>query len=233
MAGYSDTEIETAVSRFVQSKLKIERDALGPVDLGTKFDEVIQLIASTLVYDPNAIFYVINLATNKLNVSVNLAIEYAEDIEEAIAEMGYRSKDITRTTLLGDAAAALLTVDQILTDNSAISSRAFTRYQQAVDNFVAASLEPNIKKSNQIVRPPQLARQAVLSTVASLSTTYEDILSTLTQVRGMLDEFNGLNHDDDPRERGLIGSDGKHTSEQGQQLIADLLSGSGYDPVEP
>jgi hypothetical protein len=47
------------------------------------------------------------------------------------------------------------------------------------------------------------------------------------------DEFNGLSHDDDPRERGLIGPDGKHTSEQGQQVIADLLSGLGYEPVEP
>lgn len=193
MAGYSDAEVEAAVSRFVQSTIRIEKDALGPVDIGSKFNEVLQLISSALVYDPNAIFYVIYLATNKLNVIVESALEYIEDVSDAIDEMGYHSKDITRTTLLGDAAAALLTVDQILTDNGAISNRAFTRYQQAVDDFVRVSIEPNIKQSGQVVRPPQLARQDVLVTIPNLSTAYTDILDTLAQVRLMLDEFNDLN----------------------------------------
>ncbi len=47
------------------------------------------------------------------------------------------------------------------------------------------------------------------------------------------DVFNGSNHDEDPREKGYIGSDGVHASEQGQQVIADLLSEAGYEPVEP
>lgn len=45
--------------------------------------------------------------------------------------------------------------------------------------------------------------------------------------------FNGLNHDEDPREKGYIGFDGEHTSKQGQQVTADLLSEAGYEPVEP
>lgn len=193
MAGYKDEEIESAVSRFVQSTIRIEKDALGPVDIGSKFNEVLQLISSTLVYDPNAIFYVIYLATNRLNVVVETAIEYVEDILEAIDELGYNTKEVTRTTLLGDAAAALLTVDQILTDKNAISSRAFTRYKEAVDGFTVASLEPNIKKASQIVRPPQLARTDLLTSIASLSDSYADILDTLSQIRKMLEEFNELN----------------------------------------
>lgn len=193
MAGYKDTEIEAAVSRFVKSAIRIEKDALGPVDMGSKFDEVLQLFSSTLTYDPNAIFYVIYLATNKLNAVVETALEYIEDMYEAIGELGYHTEDVTRTTLLGDAAAALLTVDQILTDKSVISSKAFTRYQQAVDAFIRYSIEPNIKQSGQVVRPPQLARQSIFSTISNLSTTYEDILSTLEQISAMLEEFNSLN----------------------------------------
>jgi hypothetical protein len=193
MAGYNDTEITEAVSKFVQSNIRINRDALGPVDIDSKFSEVLRLFSSTLVYDPNAVFYIIYLATNKLNVDVELAIEYVEDLEEAITEMGYYAKDVTRTTLLGDAAAALLTVDQILTDKSVISSRAFTRYQQAVDEFIQASLEPNIKQSGEVVRTAQLARQASATTISNLSTAYSSILTKLSQIRSMLDEFNGLN----------------------------------------
>jgi hypothetical protein len=46
------------------------------------------------------------------------------------------------------------------------------------------------------------------------------------------DVFNGINHDEDPREKGYIGSDGVHASIEGQQVIADLISALGYEPVE-
>jgi hypothetical protein len=46
------------------------------------------------------------------------------------------------------------------------------------------------------------------------------------------DAFNGTNHDEDPREKGYIGSDGIHASIQGRQVIADLLSEVGYEPIE-
>jgi lysophospholipase L1-like esterase len=47
------------------------------------------------------------------------------------------------------------------------------------------------------------------------------------------DAFNGSNHGEDPREKGYIGSDGTHASEKGQQVVANLLSEAGYEPVEP
>ena len=47
------------------------------------------------------------------------------------------------------------------------------------------------------------------------------------------DIFNGPNHNEDPREKGYIGSDGVHASDKGQQVIADLLSKAGYKPIEP
>lgn len=46
------------------------------------------------------------------------------------------------------------------------------------------------------------------------------------------DAFNGSLHNEDPRERGYIGTDGIHASEKGRQVIADLLSEAGYLPVE-
>ena len=48
----------------------------------------------------------------------------------------------------------------------------------------------------------------------------------------LYDEFNGLDHNEDPREKGYIGDDGMHASEKGRQAIADLLSEVGYDPVK-
>lgn len=47
------------------------------------------------------------------------------------------------------------------------------------------------------------------------------------------DAFNGPNHDEDPREKGYIGPDGEHTSEEGQKVIADLFRELGYEPLGP
>lgn len=46
------------------------------------------------------------------------------------------------------------------------------------------------------------------------------------------DAFNGSNHNEDPREKGYIGADGIHASEEGRQVVADLLSAAGYEPIE-
>lgn len=48
-----------------------------------------------------------------------------------------------------------------------------------------------------------------------------------------LDAFNGSNHDEDPREKGYIVSDGEHPSELAAQYTAELLSQMGYEPVSP
>ena len=192
MAGFKDSEIESAVSGYVQSKIRIEKSSLGPVSVASKFEEVTKLISSTLTYDPNAIFYVIFLATNKLNAEVETAIGYVEDVAQAIEEMGKTTADITRTTLLGDAAAALLTVDEVLTSSSVISGQAYNRYLASVDKFITASLAPNIRSGGQIVRPPQLARAESLSALSVLQDAYEALLAKVDQIQQMLSEFTAL-----------------------------------------
>jgi len=47
------------------------------------------------------------------------------------------------------------------------------------------------------------------------------------------DAFNGANHNEDPREKGYIRSDGEHPSDLASQYTAKLLSQMGYEPVSP
>ena len=193
MAGYKDAEISQVVSKYVKSKLTISTSPLGPTDAGSKFNEVIELFSSTLVYDPNSIFYLIYLASNRLNVDVKALLEYVDDIIVAIGEMTKVTKDVTNTTPLGDAATALLSVDQILTSNGAISSKAFSSYKTSVTKFIDDSLKQNVKSGSNIVRPPQLARTEAKTDLSALSAGYKTLLTNVDLLVGMLDEFNGLN----------------------------------------
>jgi len=47
------------------------------------------------------------------------------------------------------------------------------------------------------------------------------------------DAFNGPNHDEDPREKGYIRSDGEHPTELASEYTAKLLADIGYAPVIP
>lgn len=196
MADFSSTEIEAAVSQFVKSNISVQRDALGPIDLQSKFSEVLQLVSSTLIFDPNSIFYLIFLVSNKLNSLVETTLADVDDLTQAVKEMGHKTTKVTKTSLLGDAAAALFSVDQILNEQNVISQTPFTRYQRAVDAFTAASLAPNIRQvidlQVQVARPPQEARADSLTLLTSLSTNYATILSSLEQLEAMLDEFRSL-----------------------------------------
>jgi hypothetical protein len=52
-------------------------------------------------------------------------------------------------------------------------------------------------------------------------------------VAPVFEAFNGVNYDEDPREKGYISSDGEHTTSEGSQVIADTLRLLGYDITHP
>lgn len=47
------------------------------------------------------------------------------------------------------------------------------------------------------------------------------------------DEFNGPDHDEDPREKGYISIDGFHASTEGVYFQAEILHALGYDAIVP
>lgn len=192
MAGYTDTEIEDAVAEFVKSEVTVDREVLGPVNQESRFTEVMQLISSTLTFDPNSIFYLVFLVTNELNKLVEDAVEDVDDLLDAISEMSKRTTEVTQTALLGNAAVALLDVDRTVVSEGAISTNSFERYKSSLNQFITKSLKPNIKDGTNIVRPPQKARSDSKTLLSSLSTDWSDILDRVEQIKDMLDEFNDL-----------------------------------------
>ncbi len=52
-------------------------------------------------------------------------------------------------------------------------------------------------------------------------------------VAPVFETFNGVDHDEDPRDKGFITYDGIHTTDAGAQAIADDLSTLGYDITIP
>lgn len=197
MAGLTPVEIEAAaeaaVQQFVQSSVQVTTDVLGPIDVGSRFDEVVQLFSSTLIFDPNSLFYLIYLSSNKLCADVIAARNLLADVRSAIDEVKRKTTKVSQTTLLGDAAAALTVMGTILVQNSAVSEPPYTRYVTAVDSFRDVSLSPNIKSSGTLVRSPQEAKASAITSLTSLRTAYPDILNRANVLLSMVDQYIELN----------------------------------------
>lgn len=52
-------------------------------------------------------------------------------------------------------------------------------------------------------------------------------------VARVYDAFMGIDGTEDPRDKGLIGADGIHTTTEGAVLMADLFRELGYEPLSP
>ena len=83
-------------------------------------------------------------------------------------------------------------MDGTLDTNGTVSAGTFSQYQQNIDAFIDSALAPNIKQSGEIVRTPQQAKAESRTVLASLDAAYEDILSKVTVVSGILTAFNAL-----------------------------------------
>lgn len=200
MSNFTDTELEGAVSRYVRDEVKNERTDLGPLNADYTFKEVTDFASSTLVFDPSAIFYLMSLAANRVKQDVDQALLYLDDIQDAIDEVGSRTTKVTQTSLLEDAATALAAAETILTENDAITSRQFTRYEQSLNRFRDKSLTPNVRRETglgfpntyEVVRPPQQAQAAMKTDIPLLSELHTDILEEVSQLDGAFTEFLAL-----------------------------------------
>ena len=197
MAEFTDTEIENAVAGLVRSEIKTERDDLGPLNTDTTWTEVRELVASTLVFDPSAVFYLLSLAANRVNQDVESGITTLDDLITAIQEMGHTTKKVERTSLLEDAATALLDAERLLNEKGTLAERPYSRYNRALDQFEAASLEPNIRRATgsgwpetyKIARPPQKAQDAIKTAITVLAELHSTIVGEAAQLMAALAEF--------------------------------------------
>ncbi|HEX6231325.1 MAG TPA: SGNH/GDSL hydrolase family protein, partial [Actinomycetota bacterium] len=95
--------------------------------------------------------------------------------------------------------------------------RAVDHYNPVIGPWRAAGIEPECTAH----------WEAVASTVRQVASEYS------VPTASMYDTFNGPGHDEDPVEKGLIGSDGEHPSDKGKAVQVDVLDALGYEPIRP
>lgn len=95
--------------------------------------------------------------------------------------------------------------------------RAIDLYNPVISAWREAGIEPECTEHWELWS--SVIREAAESNGAVMVSTY--------------DLFNGPDHDEDPREKGYIGSDGEHTTPQGAAAIAAAIAAAGFESTTP
>src|SRR5690606_37414637 len=99
----------------------------------TPLEEVSELVNSTLLYDPDAVFYIVNQAAKALNNTVGVEVTICNDLLSAIDDLSMPDKPIESVSALSDASVSLSSMQSALARSGSVGTSVFNQYNSAID----------------------------------------------------------------------------------------------------
>lgn len=200
--GYSSDERDAAVSGLVQGTLSFPVDRLGVRNQATPFEEVRELANSALLYDPDAVFFIINQAAKALGNTVSTEVQTCNDLLDAVDDLSMPDKPIEDVGSLSDAATSLSIMQGALARRGVIGASEYGRYNAAIDR-AAKEIGRTAKMTyvprggtqviKDVVRSSSEAKSEVLSQFKSLKEIHDDLISRIGYILSAYEQFLSAN----------------------------------------
>lgn len=196
---YSEEERRTTLQEVVQGNLSFPSDRLGPRDLSTDYNEAVELVHSILVYDPDAVIYLIRLAANGLNRTLLTEINLCDDLLDAVDDLSQPNRPINSVSGLRTARNALINMESSVNRGGALGPNEYRRYRAGMarvkDELARAVRMTYVPRGSSeattdVVRPLPEAKAAVVSAYTSLKEQHTRLIAAVQRVLGALGEFN-------------------------------------------
>lgn len=195
---YTSDERDAAVSGLVKGTLSFSRDRLGPRDVKSSFGEVQELVNTTLLYEPDAIFYLVYLASNRLRRLVQAELDTIDELLDAVDDLLKPNKPVEDISGAADAEAALIALEGAMSRKGAVSSQEYSRYTSAVrrltrelgrttkHTFVPRGSSQAV---TDIVRPEAQAKRDVRTHMDALVDDHAAMLAGVNRILSAFDNF--------------------------------------------
>ncbi len=199
---YSSDERDAAVSGLVQGTLSFPVDRLGVRDQPAPFEEVRELTNSAFLYDPDAVFYIINQAAKALGNTVQAEVTICTDLLNAVDDLAMPYKPINDVSSLSDAATSLSVMQGALERKGVIGPSEYGRYNAAIGRAAedigrTARMTYVPRGSTQVVkdvvRSSSEAKNEVLSLFQSLKSEHENLIERIGYILSSYDQFLSAN----------------------------------------
>lgn len=177
-------------------------DRLGPRDLSTDYNEAIELVHSILVYDSDAVFYLIRLAANGLNRSLLTEIETCDELLDAVDDLSQPNRPIDSVSGLRTARNALVNMESSVQRGGVLGDTEFRRYRAGMSR-VREALARTTRMTyvprgaseaiTDVVRPLPEAKAAVVASYTTLKEQHATLIVAVQRVLDALTEYNSGN----------------------------------------
>jgi hypothetical protein len=193
MTGFTDDEVSAAVDQFLLSQVVVPTRSTGVRDVLAGQKAVYDLLTTALLLKPEAYFYIVFLARNKLMALVSKQLEDLRTIKAAGPSMSRASKQIKSTTDLAAAEASLLELNAGLNSRSSgvrgSIGPAVDRFRGSVASFVNNELVKNVISGGQITQTAEELRLDAKSRWASVVSRHSEIVLLCTGISSALTSF--------------------------------------------
>lgn len=196
---YSSDELKAAVSGLVQGTASFKRDVLGPRDASSSFDEIRELVNSTLLYEPDSVFYLIYIATQSLQKVVTDEVEILDELLDAVDDLLKPNKPIESVSSIAEASVALSAMGGAIQRSGRVGTSEYGRYLRAIEKSKrtlgsTTKLTFTPRGSSQaitdIVRPAAKARKDSTTRFSSLKAQHMKLLERVRNLRTSYEDFN-------------------------------------------
>lgn len=195
--GFSTDEVQAATDKFLLTLVQVPATRLGLRDVLASRDAVYSLLSTTLLLRPDSFFYIVWLATNKLEAMRRQQVADVELILRDLPDTGRQAKPVGSTTELSNAQAALAEVSGGLnartTGVRGPLGPAVDRFQQSVENFVTTELVKNVvDASKNVVSTASQLRAEIGTTWQGVKTRHADMRVLAQAITTAVDQLGAV-----------------------------------------
>lgn len=184
--GFTDEEVREAVDKFLLRQVSVNPLPNGARNVVQLRDTVYDLITTILLLRPDAFFYAVWQATNKLRGLVVKQIAALDSIAANGPGVTRPSKKVTSTSELTNARAALLEI------NSGLNARtvgvsgsigpAVARFRRSVGRFLEDEITKNVVVNNSVVDTAEGLKTSIRTEWADAVTRHDDIVALSSSI---------------------------------------------------
>lgn len=181
-------QVLEAVEKYLPRTANFSKSGdLGEGNPDAVYDRIKQILLTSLLVDDDAVFYLIYLASRRLVsdlATVTSLIDSLQSTDQLKGLTGAAPSRIDDYSQLEDANTQLVRLSSGVVTNGVFGDLALSDFQSSVEGFLTSEIKPNVEGGNR----DRISRD-IRSTMASLKTSWADVLTRRAQVFGLLDKY--------------------------------------------
>ena len=181
-------QVLAAVERYLPRTANYVRSAdFGDRDPLPVFERIQQIVFTTLLVDPDAVYYIVFLASQQLLADVELVVSQLEALQSESQLRGITGEDPVRIEDLSQLTAArtsLVRLSTSVVQEGTFGDTNLADFQADIEGFMSDQVVPNVAGGNKV----QIS-SAIRANMEALKTSWANVLTQRDVVFSLLNKY--------------------------------------------